>query len=334
MIITENHVSESQMEEIMRTITNTRTRNNPIATVIKNYINKKSGNVTASRNEIQRRFFGLDWKDQKKIMAAFLDSGASDRNWAYSRLLGLWDESFGQKVQELWETYYEEKCAWVIIRHFPKSYLKEHIDLFNDGRDYYFICRRLAADADFVIDKERLSNTDYLMALSHGDRHIGDEEATDILYSIVKGICFHWCAYMELSRDYYPNRKEVMVASDFANVSIALYYLAKMGKEYVVSEFHEWESSVQTSVCESDDYMAMGNEALSDYEYKDKMADIVQKYLYHALPDKYKPMTDEEFDKRYKANNVEPWLDDATEANIQMNKSIELVDEMDDDMPF
>ena len=102
----------------MRTVS----RNNPIATVIKNYTNKKSGKVTDSRNEIQRRFLGLDWKDQKKIMAAFLDAGAADRNWAYSRLLDLWDASFEKKVQELWETYHEEKCSWVMIRHFPKEY--------------------------------------------------------------------------------------------------------------------------------------------------------------------------------------------------------------------
>lgn len=310
------------------------TRNNPIATVIKNYTNKKSGKVSVSRDEIKRRFFGLDWKDQKKIMAAFLEAGQSDRLWAYSRLIDLWDDSFEQKVQELWETYYEEKCGWIIIRHFPKSYLKENIDLFNKGRDYYFICRRFAEDADFVIDKEKLNNTDYLMALSHGDRHIDDEEAKDILYSIVKGICFHWCAYMELSRDYYMNRKEVMVASDFANVSIALYYLKKMGNEKVVSDFHKWENGVRSSVCQSDDYKAMENEALSDYEYKDKMADIVQKYMYHALPDKYKPMQDEEYDKRYEPRDAGPWMNEEAEAFIKMNQFDESIYEIAEDFPF
>ena len=118
----------------------TASRNNPIATVIKNYTNKKSGKVTDARNEILRRFFGLDWKDQKRIMAAFLDSGVSDRNWAYSRLLDLWDASFEPQVQALWETYHEEKCAWVIIRHFPKEYLREHIDDFEETK-------RFAADA-------------------------------------------------------------------------------------------------------------------------------------------------------------------------------------------
>lgn len=292
------------------------TRNNPIATVIKNYTNKKSGKVSVSRDEIKRRFFGLDWKDQKKIISAFLDAGQTDRLWAYSILLDLWDNSFEQKVQELWETNHEEKCAWIIIRHFPKSYLKKNIGQFKEGRDYYFICRRFAEDADFVIDRERLSNTDYLMALSHGNRHIGDEEAKDILYSIVRDICFHWCASMELSRDYYPNRKEVMVASDFTKVSIALYYLEKMGNEKVSLEFHEWENSVRTSVSQSEEYKALENEALSDYDYKENLAAIVQKNLYYALPAKYKTMTDEEYDKSKETGNEGAWINDAVDMDL------------------
>ena len=66
---------------------NTKKRNTPIATLIKNYINKKSGKVSDSRNEIQRRFDYLDWKDQKKIVLAFLESGKTDRQWAYSKTL-------------------------------------------------------------------------------------------------------------------------------------------------------------------------------------------------------------------------------------------------------
>lgn len=273
-------------------------KNHPIVTVIKNYVNKKSGKVTDSRKEIQRRFFGLDWKEQKKILAAFLDAGVSDRDWAYSRLLDLWDASFEQKVHELWETYHEEKCAWVIIRHFPKEFIRKHVNTFNEGRDYYFICRRLATDADFVIDKERLSKIDYLMALSHGSRHINDDEATDILYSIVQEICFHWCASMELSRKFIPRRDGMLLASDFSNVSIALYYLEGMGNDGVVSEFHDWQNAVHTSVRHSKEYKALENRSCSDYEYKEKLAAIVQKHLYYALPVKYKTMTDEEYDQR------------------------------------
>ena len=314
----------------MRTVS----RNNPIATVIKNYVNKKSGKVTDSRNEIQRRFFGLDWKDQKKIMAAFLDSGISDRDWAYSRLLDLWDASFEPQVLKIWETYHEEKCAWVIIRHFPKEFIKKHVNTFDEGRDYYFICRRLVDDADFVIDKERLSNTDYLMALSHGHRHIADEEATDILYSIVKDICFHWCASMELSRHFSPRRYEMMAATDFANISIALYYLEKMGNDNVVSEFHLWEKGVQTTVCQSEDYKALEKEPLSDYDYKEKLAALFQKQLFYNLPAKYKTMTDEEYDKSFETNNAHSWIGNVEAPFVQLGQEVALGDETDIDVPF
>ena len=314
----------------MRTVS----RNNPITTVIKNYTNKKSGKVTDSRNEIQRRFFGLDWKDQKKIMAAFLDAGVSDRNWAYSRLLDLWDASFEPKVQELWEAYHEEKCAWVIIRHFPKEFIKNHVNTFDEGRDYYFICRRLVDDADFVIDKERLSNTDYLMALSHGNRHITDDEATDILYEIVKNIAFHWSPSMELSRRYSPRRSEMMMATDFANISIALYYLEKMGNDNVVSEFHLWDKGVQASVRQCEKYKAMEKEPLSDYDYKEKLAGLFQKQLFYNLPVKYKTMTDEEYNKSFETNNAHSWISNVEAPFILLGQELELGDETDIDVPF
>lgn len=63
-----------------------RKRNTPVATLIKNYINKKSGKVPASRKEIQKRFDYLDWKDQKKIMQAFLESG---RQIGYGHILNF-----------------------------------------------------------------------------------------------------------------------------------------------------------------------------------------------------------------------------------------------------
>ena len=41
-------------------------RNTPIAQLIKNYRDKKSGKVSAARNEIQWRFDALDWRHQKQ----------------------------------------------------------------------------------------------------------------------------------------------------------------------------------------------------------------------------------------------------------------------------
>ena len=80
-------------------------RNTPTVTLIKNYQNKRGGKVGEARKEIKRRFDYLDWVHQKKILAAFLESGKADREWVYPKLLSNWDHSFEPKVKEVWEQY-------------------------------------------------------------------------------------------------------------------------------------------------------------------------------------------------------------------------------------
>ena len=57
-------------------------RNRPIATLIEWYTDKKSGKVSDARQEIKRRFDGLDWEQQKQIMSLFLDGCKTDRQGA------------------------------------------------------------------------------------------------------------------------------------------------------------------------------------------------------------------------------------------------------------
>ena len=65
---------------------------------------------------------------------------------------------------------------------------------------YYFICRRLAEDSGFVIDKYKLSKTDYLMALPHAASHIADEEAAVFMYRKKDGAVGF--AHCQLRHDY------------------------------------------------------------------------------------------------------------------------------------
>jgi len=68
-------------------------RNRPIATLIEWYSDKKSGKVTDARKEIQKRFDYLDWDVQKRIVLTFLQSGLTDRQWAYGKAHGSGDGS-------------------------------------------------------------------------------------------------------------------------------------------------------------------------------------------------------------------------------------------------
>ena len=92
-------------------------RNAPIAQLIKDFANKKSGKVTESRVEIKKRFEFLDWKVQKKIMQIFLDSGKGDRDWAYSRLIDYWDKSFEKKIHGLFFAISQKSILLTIMTH-------------------------------------------------------------------------------------------------------------------------------------------------------------------------------------------------------------------------
>lgn len=197
-----------------------RKKNTPVATLFKNYVDKKSGKVGESRKEIQRRFDYLDWKDQKKILMAFLDSCTSDREWAYGKLYTLWDPSFEPKVKEVWERYREPRCAWSVIRFFPLSYIKEHLDMFTAPRDYYFIALRLAESPDYVIDRSKLSTVDYLAVLYHTGRELANQEAADALFMVVHDMCVKGFNMNDLRQQFYSH-DEVITPNEFRSVENA-----------------------------------------------------------------------------------------------------------------
>ena len=306
-------------------------RNTPIATLIKNYVNKKSGKVTDSRKEIRRRFDYLDWKDQNKIVLAFLESGMADRQWAYSKALNLWDKSFEPKIKELWELFHEEKCSWVIIRHFPVEYIARNIDKFTGERDYYFICLRLAQDKDFIIEKEKLSFTDYLAVLFHTGRNINEDEAHDILFQIVYENIMRRPSMDLPLLDRYTNRNKgaIITPIDFHDVSLAIYYLRKLNCGHVTSLFEEWNDSIRSDISNSPEFKAINRLNLDDYEYLEAAICVAKKYAYLALDDKYKNLSDPDVETIFQSKKFFDELileeDDADvlKRMMEMNPSLE-----------
>ena len=277
---------------------NVKRRNTPIATLIKNFLNKKSGKVTDSRDEIQTRFDCLDWKDQKKIMAAFLDSGKGDRQWVYMKLLDNWDKSFEAKVLELWNELHENRCAWIIIRHFPLDFLSRNIEKFTGYRNYFFICLRLAKNKDYVIDKSLLSPTDYLAVLYHSDRTLAEEEATDMLYRIVHKRCIKGLPlYEELDLYFDDDRGKIISPVRFREVSIAIYYLKKLHLESVASAFEDWNHEVEITIYASAEFMRLAETNTDDFADRQERIRIARKYAYLALDEKYKEPSDPDIDE-------------------------------------
>ena len=319
----------------------TKKRNTPIATLIRNYVDKKSGKVSESREEIKWRFNALDWKNQKRIIMAFLDAGKSDRAWAYSKILDFWDESFFPKVKELWESYHEYKCSWSVIRYFPLDYITEHMDEFTDERDYYFICLRLAKDKEFVIDRTKLSDTDYLALLYHTDRYITAEDARDTLFSIVHDCCQNDAFIMKLERLDRGKHRDVITPGNFREVNLAFYYVVKLQQYEVAAEFRDWNEAVEEAIYNSPEFKAIDKNDFSfDFEYDQRRIALAKLYAFQALDEKYKQPSDptvEELRDVYQ-KNVE-WR---SQNNNQSNELFESYianflgpeGEGDDDLPF
>lgn len=272
-------------------------KNAPISTWIKKFTNKRSGKVAEARDVLQWRFYAQDWKCQKRIIFAFLDGSKRDRQWAYLRAMEYWDPIFEPRIRELWEQYHEERSSWPLIRHCSEEFLLQNIDKFTAPRDYFFICMRLAKDKDFVIDKARLSFTDYLAVKLHTGRNISDDEALDILFRIVHSCCVG---------DYYKKdcgfnlekieKGDLATPINFTPVDSAIYYLKKLNCETAVSEFEKWNETVKDTILNSSDFKQINQPDYEYYFYKFGLYSVVEKYAYHALDDKYKSASDRNVD--------------------------------------
>ncbi|MBO4659658.1 MAG: hypothetical protein J5637_08550 [Prevotella sp.] len=263
--------------------------NRPIATLVKWYVDKRSGHVQDARSEIQRRFAYLDWSQQKKITLAFLSSGKTDRQWIYAQLWKWWDDCFAPKIREIWEQYHEEKCAWLIIRYFPKDYVLANLDYFTGTRDYYYICRRFGAGNDFVIDDSKLSARDRFIIHAISQKPLDGDSCLDDIFTCLHGTCATEYSYPLVNK---KDRGEILDALDIKYIYGMMKNMERMGLDEQVQFFREWNRQVYVDIFHSADWEQLNASNLSDGEYDIRRRYIMKKYVYKNLDDKYKKVNE------------------------------------------
>lgn len=203
--------------------------NTPLKSVLKDLQSEKRKTENDALKELRRRFVGLDKKEQMLVLMHHLSREKSYREWAYSRLLDLWDETFESVIADLWERYHEEQCAWPIVRHFPTSYILEHKEELAIGRNRPFVIRRLCEEKSFVIDQETLDPYEYLWVISSTGRRISKDEAWKILVKVTKEICETKNAIDYTDGETFSEKLNKM-----------LYHLDKMGMALVADRYRKW----------------------------------------------------------------------------------------------
>ena len=272
-----------------------RRHNTPVATLLRNFMNKQSGKVVDSRKEIQWRFDCLDWKDQKKILFAFLASGKSDREWAAKKLTVFWDPCFEKVVSDLWEQTGDDILAWPITRYFPTDYLKANSDRLGTGRNYHTLCLRLAYEKDFEIDRSRLMETDLLDVYLKSARTLSGEEATDILFSIVHKLCTDGYQTFAMNNSWPHNVEKGYRASIFGNKVMrhAVNILLALGLHDTLNDFYCWHLDVCMDLLNSDEFARLFAGEMEFPVYHELRLALTKRYYYEHLPSKYKPEGEE-----------------------------------------
>lgn len=271
-----------------------RKHNTPIAIVIKNYLDKKGGKVSKSRNEIHWRFDALDWRYQKQILYAFLQSGKSDREWAYGKLHANWDDCFIPLLQDLWEQYHEKKLSWIVIKYFSKDYLKKNINDLSEDRNYYFLFLRLKDEKDVVFDRSRMNELDLLRVMELCGEKISEDFAKESFFKIIYKLCKGEYKYM---LDPFKPLKEHIYGPSIAlffspRVMHMLEYIEYVLKrESLIIKLKSWMAKVTNETINSTDYhIAM---ELPYYDEKKKfMRFVMQKFCYNNLASEYKSKWD------------------------------------------
>ena len=266
--------------------------NTPIATLIKNYKNKKSGKVVESRREIQWRFASLDWKHQKEILLAFIQRCDSDRDWASRKMFVCWDKSFIPIVKNLWEQHHEAPLSWLILRYFPKEYLKQNMDSLSWGRNYYYLCQRLIDDENFKMDKERLYESDIIKLYTISQKEVSDEEIREVFFLLIKKICkaeyrSPYCHQWDMNFEDIDNisiLNNLVVMESFQDISY------KLQRIKLADELHKWIKGVMYKARESIEYSFIKRMSLQRGNYKDVMIKLITEYSLKFIDQKEIPL--------------------------------------------
>ena len=132
-------------------------KNLPISTLLRYYTTPGSGKKDYACKNLKKRFDAIDYNYQRKILSAFLESNKTDRQWACKKLYYKWDPLFIKRIKNCWFKYQEKCLAFVIVKHFPSSFIIKELDHLSKLVDYWALCLRLGKHKSFIIKWNKLS---------------------------------------------------------------------------------------------------------------------------------------------------------------------------------
>lgn len=239
-------------------------RNHSVNELLMWFNNKRSRKVICARKELQQRFLFLSYDEQLVIIRSMLNGCKTDREWSYGILRKWWSEELLELVIKLWDDYHEEHCGWLVTRYGTIEQLRERISELSYNSNYYRLCKRLAPEPWFLIDKDKLRDAaeedpdlNYLWIMSQTESGFSGTEAWEIIYKriarTIKMVSTNLNPYDEryldgsvilLQLNIYHNILENFYLTHIKGMYKMLASLLRIGQYKQVKEFLEWDQKL------------------------------------------------------------------------------------------
>lgn len=239
-------------------------RNHDVRELLMWYNNKKSGKVVLARKELQQRFLYLSYDEQLEIMRTFLRGKKTDLAWCYKILRKWWSDELLSQVIDLWDASHDECCGWLITRYATIDQLRERADYLSYRSNYSSLCKRLASEPWFVIDKEKLwnaldvdSDVMYLWIMSQTQEGLSNAEAWSIIYHRIAKTIIAAEKEADSSIRFLFDGPSILVNLKTYNTPESIFYitclagmdkmlcsLIQMGLYQKVYDFIEWDEMI------------------------------------------------------------------------------------------
>lgn len=313
-------------------------RNRPIATVLQEYSERRKGKVVSSRDELHRRFAGLDWRIQKKVIQLHLERSKTERQWAYLMLLDYWDVGFATTIEKLWNEFHEQRCSWLVIRYLSQDFIRSNIDSLCDVdyKNYFFIANQLGRDKDFNIDRTKLSASEYLSVLRITGRYCTNKEALSLLKEITIEVCKNDDTPVNVASKM-TSRMNGVCARQVPQLSKAFYDICEMHLEPAIECFMAWSDKTSEDVAKSEEWKELNRGSVADFDYNIKACRILLKYLLinlNILDGTEEGLVKTYSGKRKRIKKEEETLKKMWLYNPEVYELIEKLDLKIDELPF
>lgn len=295
--------------------------NEPVSILLKYLMNKSSKKVGYARGCLTKRFEHQSYRDQNKILRAFLQGTGGDCDWAARRLRDNWRKELTKEVKSAWEKTHRLLLSYVVLRHLPKIYILQQQESLAEVAGYHHVCAEIGNEPEFIMDETRLSTPDYLYVMAKLGRSVDFEMAEKSIYDFL----LHYDKYY--SFPCYPS-----AFSSIDGWDRMVWAMGQLGMQDALVHLLEFENKVKEKVPKDSDYenaqayfVAAIKDAIEPNNDMDRLS-TERENLQKALRDHFGPIINEP--EEYPVTKSVT-IGDLFEKKLEDNPEMSLKDEWD-----